>query len=71
MYICIHIQSYREAVCILYVTGPATIGHPCTQNLALCLKFNLLYLLKYECYDNEIFMPYSQINRKVTKSYRT
>ena len=46
----------------VYVTGPAKIGHICTQNFALILKFNLQYLLKYKSYDNEIFMPYLQIN---------
>ena len=54
-----------------YVTGPAKIGHICTQILTLFLNFNLQYLLKYKCYDNEIFMPYSQINKKAKKVYRT
>ena len=58
------------AVVAIYVTGPAKIGHICT-NLALILNFNLQYLLKYEYYDNEIFMPYSHINKQVNKSYRT
>ena len=53
------------------VTGPAKIGHICTHNLASFLNFNLQYFLKYTCYDNEIFIPYSQINKKVNKSYRT
>ena len=47
-----------------YVTRPAKIGHICTQNLALFLNFNLQYLLMYESYDNNIFMPYLQINKK-------
>ena len=51
----------------LYVTGPAKIGHICTQNLALFLNFNLQYLLKYKCYCNEIFMPYLQTIRKQRK----
>ena len=54
-----------------YVTGPAKIGHICTQNLTIVLNFNLQYLLKDECYDNEIFMSYSQINKTVNKSDRT
>ena len=54
-----------------YVTRPANIGHICTQNLALFLNFNLQYLLKYKIYDNEIIMPYSQINKKLMKVYRT
>ena len=53
------------------VTEPAKIGHICTQNLALFLNFNLQYLLKYKCYYNEIFMPYSQFHKKVKKVYRT
>ena len=53
------------------VTGPAKIRHICTHNLALFLNFNLQYLLKHEWYDNKIFMSYSQINKKVNKSYRT
>ena len=53
------------------VTGPAKIGHICTQNVALFLNFNLQYLSKYECYDTKILMPYSQINKKASKSYRT
>ena len=47
------------------------IGHICTQNLALFLNFNLQYLLKYKCYYNAIFMPYSQINKQAQKVYRT
>ena len=43
----------------VYVTGPAKIGHICTQNLASFLNFNLQYLLKYKYYDNEICMSYS------------
>ena len=43
----------------IYVTGPAKIGHICTQSLALFMKFNLQYLLKLKCYYIEIFMPYS------------
>ena len=61
----------HECHTLQYVTGPAIIGHICTQNLALFLNFNLQYLLKDECYDNEIFMSYSQINKKVNKIYRT
>ena len=53
------------------VTGPAKIGHICTQNIALFLNFNLQYLSKYECYDIKMLMPYSQINKKASKSYRT
>ena len=56
---------------VTYVTGPAKIGHICTQNLALFLNFNLQYLLKSKCPYNKIFMPYAQINNKVNKSYRT
>ena len=52
---------------LIYVTRPAKIG----QHLALFLKFNLQYLLKYNCYYNEIFMPYLQINKKAKKAYRT
>ena len=44
------------------VTGPAKIGHICTQNFALFLNFNLQYLLKYKSYDNELSIPYLQIN---------
>ena len=47
------------------MTGPAKIGHICTQNLALFLNFNLQYLLQYEGYDNKIFIPYSQMSRAV------
>ena len=54
-----------------YVTGPAKIGHIYTQYLALFLNFNLQYLLKYKSYDHKLFMPYSQINRKAHKVYRT
>ena len=35
-----------------YVTGPARMGHICTQNLALFLNFNLQYLFKYKYRDN-------------------
>ena len=58
---------------VLYqnVTRPAKIGHICTQKLVLFLKFNLQYLLKYTSYDNEIFMPSSQINKKAKKICRT
>ena len=52
-------------------TGPAKIGHICTQNWTSFLNFNLQYLLKYKCYDNDSFMPYSPINKKGTKLYRT
>ena len=62
--VCIH-------ALITYVTGPAKIGYFCTQNLALFLKFNLQYLLKYKYYDNDIFMTNSKINKKVKKIYRT
>ena len=55
----------------IYVTEPAKIKHICTQNLALFLNFNLQYLMKYKYYDNEIFIPYSQINNKSNKIYRT
>ena len=44
---------------------PAKIGNIYTQNLALFLNFNLQYLLKDKCYDNEVLMSYSQINKKV------
>ena len=47
------------------------IGPICTQNLALFLNFNLQYFLKYISYDDEIFMPYSQIHKKAEKVYRT
>ena len=47
-----------------YVTEPVKTGHICKENLALFLNFNLQYLLKYKHYDNEIFLPYSQINKK-------
>ena len=50
-----------------YVTGPAKIGHICTQNFALFLNFNLQYLLKYKSYDNEILMPYSRSVKKQGK----
>ena len=53
------------------VTEPAKIGHICTQKFGLFLNFKLQYLLKYKSYDNEMFIPYSQINKKVNKSYRT
>ena len=49
------------------VIGPAKIG---TQNMALFLNFNLYYLLKYKSYDNEIFIPYSQINKKTKTTCR-
>ena len=55
----------------LIMTRPAKIGHICTQNLIMFLNFNLQYLLKYKHYYNEIFMPYSQINKKAKKVYRT
>ena len=54
-----------------FVTGPAKIGHTCTQNLALFLNFNFQYLLKYKGYGNKMFIPYSQINKKVNEFYRT
>ena len=54
-----------------YVTGPVKIGHICTQNLALFLNLNLQYRLKHTCYYNEIFMPYTQINKKAKTVYRT
>ena len=54
-----------------YVTGSAKIGHICTQKLALFFNFNLQYLLKYKRYSINILMPYSQINKKASKSYRT
>ena len=54
-----------------YMTGPAKIGHICKHNLALFLNFNLQYLLKHTHYNNEIFIPYSQINKKSSKVYRT
>ena len=47
------------------VIGPAKIG---TQNMALFLNFNLHYLLKYKSYDNKIFIPYSQINKKAKRT---
>ena len=53
------------------MTGPAKIGHICTQNLASFLNFKLQYLFKYKCYYNELFMPYSQINRKAKEANRT
>ena len=55
----------------VFVTGPAKIGHICTQNFVLFLSFNLQYLLKYIHYYNEIFMLYSLINVKAIKVYRT
>ena len=55
----------------IYVTGPAKIGHICTQNLALFLNFNSQYLMKYKSYDNEILKAYSQMNKKAEKLYRT
>ena len=61
IYICIYI----------YVTGPAKIGHICTPNLTLFLNFNLQYLLKYKHYYYENLMPYSHINKKAQKVYRT
>ena len=71
----IHLFHYSTSLYIItyvtFVTGPAIIGHICTQNLALILKFNLQYILKYKSYDNEIFLPYSQINKKANKVYRT
>ena len=54
----------------IYVTGPAKIGHICTQNLALFFNFNSQYLLKYTCYYNEISLTYSPINKKIKKIYR-
>ena len=54
-----------------YVTGPAEIGHICTQNFALFFNFHLQYLLKYKSYDNEILMVYLHINKKTEKFYRT
>ena len=54
-----------------YVTGPAKIGHICTQNLAIFLNFNLQYLMKYKSYDNEILKAYLQMNKKAEKVYRT
>ena len=71
LYIYIYIYIYVHTYIYIYVTGPAKIGHICTQNFALFLKFNLQYLLKYKSYDNEIFMPYSHINKKARKVYRT
>ena len=68
-----HLTSYEDIPLALVntnVTGPAKIGHICTQNFALFSKFNLQYLLKYKSYDNEISMPYSQINKKARKVYR-
>ena len=64
-YIYIYIYIY------IYVIGPAKIVHICTQNLTLFLNFNLQYLLQYKCYYNEIFIPYSQINKKAKKASRT
>ena len=59
MYVHMYVYTYiHNMYACTYVTRPAKIGHICTQNLALFLKCNLQYLLKYECYDHEIFMPY-------------
>ena len=63
--------SQTTSVQITNVTGPAKIGHICTQNLALFLNFNSQYLMKYKSYDNEILKAYSQINKKAEKVYRT
>ena len=69
MYIYIYIYIYTYVY--IYVTRPAKIGHICTQNLALFLYFNLQYLLMYRSYDNDIFKPCSQSNKKAKKIYRT
>ena len=52
------------------MTGPAKIGHICTQNLALFLNFNSQYLMKYKSYDNKMLKAYSQINTKAEKVYK-
>ena len=54
-----------------YMTGPAKIGHICTQNLALLLNFNSQYLMKYKSYDNETLKAYLQMNKKAETVYRT
>ena len=59
VYVCMYVWYVCNICMNVYVTGPAKIGHICTQNLALFLNFNLQYLLKCKCYYNEIFMPYS------------
>ena len=51
----------------IIVTGPAKIGHICTQNFALFLNFNLQYLLKYKIYDNEMLMLIHKSIRKQRK----
>ena len=62
-------KNYIPLHCSTYVTVPAKIGQICTQKVAIFLNFNLRYLLKYKSYDNEIFVPYSQINKKAKTVY--
>ena len=71
LYVCLQALINVGHMHTPYVTGPAKIGHICTQNLALFLNFNSQYLMKYKSYDNEILNAYSQMNKKAEQVYRT